>query len=193
MINTARFEKFEKTNLYMNFGMCLQWDINLLEVQDLDFYKHTLEQLITNFKCNHQPNEDQMDTYILNEEIIDDEDEPEFITLITIIFDKCYTIYNKCKDLYTKSVVNNIKQQEKDKKIKEKQLIQEQKLRDKEEQRRIKMEAKQREIEYNLEILTCNCGSRCRRSSMTGHLTSHDHIIRLDAIRWYAEKHGLSI
>jgi hypothetical protein len=134
-----------------------------------------------------------MNTYIVNDELINDEDEPEFITLITIIFDKCYTIYNKCKDLYTKSVVNNIKQQEKDKKNKEKQLVQEQKLRDKEEQKRIKMEAKQHQIEYNLEVLICNCGVKCRRSSMNSHLVSHDHIIRLDAIRWYAEKHGLSI
>lgn len=193
MINTTRFEKFEKTNLYMNYGMCLKWDIDLLQVQDLDFYKHILEQLITTFKCNHQPTEDQLDDYIVNEESINDEDETEFITLIKLIFDKCYTIYNKCKDVYIKSVVNNIKQQEKDKKNKEKQLIQEQKLREKEEHKRIKLEAKQQQIEYNLEILTCFCGLKCRRSSMTGHLVSHDHIIRMDAIKWYAEKNGLSI
>ena len=40
MINARRFQRFEKTNLFLNFGEVLDYNIDLVDIGELEYYKN---------------------------------------------------------------------------------------------------------------------------------------------------------
>lgn len=192
MLNTKRFDHFEKTNFYMNFATCLTWDKDVVDIKDLEFYKHNLEYLLNTFQSTYEPNEDQINWYIENNEYIEDEDIEEFIKFIRIIFEKSYEVHHACRLLANKNIVHERKNVVKEKISNDKQTIREMKQQEKEEQRRLKREQKELEKErkkkeleeYNNAIIRCYCGLDYQRNKKNYHMSSTKHEIRMECLNW---------
>jgi len=192
MLNTKRFDRFEKTNFYMNFATCLTWDKDTVDIKDLEFYKHNLEYLLNTFQSTYEPNEDQINWYIENNEYIEDEDIEEFIKFIRIIFEKSYEVHHACRLLANKNIVHERKNVVKEKISNDKQTIREMKQQEKEEQRRLKREQKELEKErkkkeleeYNNAIIRCYCGLDYQRNKKNYHMSSTKHEIRMECLNW---------
>ena len=96
-------------------------------------------------------------------------------------------------ELYSTYVMNIKKELLKIKKTLPKEDV---KLNAKLEKQRIKEEKEQDKIrlrDYNLEVITCECGFQVARLNMRHHLAGRDHASRYAAIKWFAEKNGLKI
>lgn len=192
MLNAKRFDHFEKTNFYMNFGTCITWNKDVVDPNDIDFYKHNLEYLLNTFQSTYEPNEEQINWYIENNEYIEEENIEEFIKFIKIIFEKSYDVHHACRLLANKNIINERKNVVKDKVSNEKEVIRNMKQQEKEEQRKLKREAKEFEKErkkkeleeYNNAIITCRCGLQYQRNKKNYHITSTKHENRIEAINW---------
>ena len=192
MLNANRFDRFEKTNFYMNFAMCLTWDKDTVDIKDLEFYKHNLEYLLNTFQSTYEPNEDQINWYIENYEYLEDDDIEEFIKFIRIIFEKSYEVHHACRLLANKNIVNERKNVVKEKISNDKQSIRDMKQAEKEEQRRLKRESKELEKErkkkeleeYNSAIIRCYCGMDYVRNKKNYHMSSSKHEIRMECLNW---------
>ena len=192
MLNTKRFDHFEKTNFYMNFGNCISWNKDTVDAKDIDFYKHNLEYLLNTFDSKYEPNEDQINWYIENYECIEEDDLEEFIKFIKIVFEKSYEVHHACRLLANKNIIHERKNVVKEKVNKDKELIHDLKQAEKEEQRRLKRESKELEKErkkkelddYNSAIIRCYCGIDYVRNKKNYHMSSSKHEIRMECLNW---------
>lgn len=192
MLNANRFDRFEKTNFYDTFRICLNWDKDIVDINDLEFYKNNLEYLYGLFNSNYYPTEDQIEWYIENNEYIEDEDRADFIRFIKTVIEKSVDVYGSCKILSNKNIVTEKKNIVKDKINNDKQTIREMKQLEKEEQRRLKREAKEIEKErkkkeldeYNNEVIRCYCGLDYQRNKKNYHMSSTKHEIRMECLNW---------
>lgn len=192
MLNAKRFDHFENTILYNNYGKCLNWNKDLVDVKDYEMYKHNLEFLLTTFECLYDPTEEQIEAYISNYEDIDEDDVEDFTNFIKTVFEKSYEIHHACRLLYNKSVKVEQKTVVKDKVNNDKEILKNIKQAEKEEQRRLKREARELEKEtkkkqldkYNNQNIRCCCGLTYVRIKKRYHITSHKHEDRMEAIKW---------
>jgi len=167
------YSDFEETNLYINFNDCNFSKFGELTTENSEFYKNKLIDLQRIFKCNYQPTDDQMTTYIRFSEPTRIDNTADFKSYIGVLFERLFKINKYIDDLITKynnkkrsnelKLLENIekdkiklakelvKQQQKKEenmekeKIKyEKELVKQQKkYEDKIEQKNVKMQDKQ--------------------------------------------------
>ena len=167
MSSINRFLKFEKTNLYINFGSVLTVEPILVMDNEHEYYYSQMDYLRDTFNCNKSPTRLQMDTYISTNEYIEEELINEFIIFTNKLFDQYITICNILKKNNTKRKLKERINAEKENSRKERDAI------------KTQLRA------FNKELITCICGMQHIRSSTSNHLLSNDHKIRLDAINWY--------
>jgi hypothetical protein len=192
MLNANRFDKFAKTNLYLNFGDCLTWNKEIVDINDLEFYKNNLEYLLSTFQSTYEPNEDQINWYVENNEYIEDEDVEEFIIFIKVIFEKSYETHHACRLLSNKNIITEKKNIVKDKINNDKQSEKEEQRRIKREQKELEKERKKKELEiYNNQIIKCKCGLTYVRIKKIYHMSSTKHETRMETIKWLLQPHVL--
>ena len=170
---SSRFLKFEKTNLYTNFGEVLQVECELVMVAEYEYYSHTLTYLRDTFGCTIKPTITEINIYISTNECIDTTDIDDFILLVDVLFDKYMVIYKILKKAYIKEVhrIRNNQAKEALKQTKEQEK----------EQARIRMN------ELKKAIITCECGIDIGRNYLHNHTISVLHRYRMDAIHWVAQ------
>jgi hypothetical protein len=87
-----RFAQFEDTNVYQQFASVLTIEPQLILDSEYDYYTDTLVYLRSTFCCTCIPTDEQIQTYISNNESIDIDKHDEFKALINRIFEKYSTI-----------------------------------------------------------------------------------------------------
>jgi hypothetical protein len=87
-----RFAQFEDTNVYQQFASVLTIEPQLILDSEYDYYTDTLAFLRSTFCCTCIPTDEQIQTYISNNENIDTDKYDEFKVLINRIFEKYSTI-----------------------------------------------------------------------------------------------------
>lgn len=170
---SSRFLKFEKTNLYTNFGEVLSVECELVMVAEYEYYSHTLTYLRDTFGCSIKPTITEINTYISANECIDTTDINDFMLLVDVLFDKYMVIYKILKKLYIKEVhrMRNSALKEALKQTKEQAK----------EQARLKLN------ELKHAIITCDCGIDTKQSQLHNHISSVLHRNRMDGIHWVAQ------
>lgn len=165
---------FENTNLYQTFGKCLSVQIITLSIQDYDWYKVQLQDLLKEFGVDKLlPAIYQMDEYIEANEDINIEDVPLFHQFIKALFEKLFTISKHLDKLYVKNEAKKLKKQEKEM-----------------EQERKNKEKQENDI-LNSEMIECpKCGEHHTRGTTRYHITSNSHLIGIRAIEWYLKSHS---
>jgi len=96
------YSDFEETNLYINFNDCNFSKFGELTTGDYEFYKNKLVDLQRIFKCNYQPTDDQMTTYIRFSEPIRIDNTADFKIYIGVLFERLFKINKYIDDLITK-------------------------------------------------------------------------------------------
>lgn len=206
-----KFLKFQDTELYQQFGSVLDIELELITISEYNYYKDTLTFLRDTFKCENIPTSSQINTYINDNENINESCIDEFKTLIDRIFYKYYKINKLLLKMNKKQILKERDTIEKEKRaIEKKQKLAEDKrilteerekqLQKKEEQnrllriekdnqRKLKQDAKDEKrkqlYEYNNAIITCICGIEYIRHTKFNHQRSSSHMDRVDAINWY--------
>jgi hypothetical protein len=165
-----RYVKFEKTNLYKEFGEGLSVEPDILTWSDHDFYEGTLSFLRDTFGCSTTPTQSQMDLYITNNECIEDIDRREFKLLIDKLFVTYKSIYKITKKINNNHIIKErVSKEREEKSLKVKML---------------KEDEKRRNQEFNRAIIPCECGAQVVRCFKKQHVGSAEHRFRLDGIRW---------
>lgn len=206
-----KFLKFQDTALYQQFASVLDIELELITISEYNYYKDTLTFLRDTFKCENIPTSTQINTYINDNENINESCIDDFKTLIDRIFYKYYKINKLLLKMNKKQIQKEQDNIEREKRtIEKKQIFEEEKkirreerekqLKKKEEQdrllrierdnqRKLKQDAKDEKrkqlYEYNNAILTCICGNQYIRYTKLNHQSSSSHMDRLDAINWY--------
>lgn len=173
----SRFSRFEKTNLYLNFGSIITANLDILDETELEFYTNTTNYLLETFGCSCNPTQEQISRYMDNDEYIEEDEADQFISFIHYIFEKYHLALTNCKNIHNKSVIKDKKQKVKDKVNTDKQ--------------KEKEEKKRKQDEYNNQILICRCGLEYQRSKRNNHITSNKHVIRMECIDWILQPNVL--
>jgi hypothetical protein len=197
------YSRFEKTNIYLNFGDVLKINPNLFtrdNLKELDFYTDALTNLRVNIGCKYIPSPEDIEKYIENEECIDEDDIPDFRKLVATIYEKHQTIIYAINKLNEKIITkknnnfdNEINKQIKKKEKEENDAIKKQE-KEKEKERRLqerntKYEEKEALRKYNHQLITCDkCKIPYVRMGLANHIKSREHITRIDAINWILSK-----
>ena len=173
-----RWVNFYRTNLYIEFGAALNIETDLLTWENYDYYQSTLTYLRDTFCCVSTPTNQQVDKYIANNEIIDDEDVGEFKILIDNLFVTYKVIYKITNKL------NNIHI------IKEKSRQEKSALKDRLREDRIAQakQLKEDNQKFNNALVPCECGLEYIRYTKVNHFKSVEHTYRLDGVNWYKQQ-----
>lgn len=215
-----RYEKFIETQMYMYYGKFVFGEIDYENVELKNEYEQLLRDFKINIGIDYLIDDDDVvNKYIEENESINENDIFDFIKFVKIILEKLYDITHSLKTSKKQVDISLNKKQLKNRENEEKQILREQKERQKKEEKlqekiqnkaikekekseqlSLKEQSKlQKEKErldtkaYNLEVLECDCGMRFARMNIKNHQFGKDHIIRMDALRWFANKHKLDI
>jgi hypothetical protein len=175
-----RFKQFEETQLFKLFGECFDFD-ECYDTTNSEYYIGQLTTLRRHIGYDFTLEDDHVLAYLQTDnECIHENHISKFIIFARVI-----------DELYSNYVMNIKKELTKIKKTLPKEDV---KLNSKLEKQRIKEEKEQDKIrlrDYNLEVITCECGFKCARLNIRHHLSGRDHASRCEAIQYYKDSHGL--
>ena len=174
----SRFQQFENTYLYTNFGSVLSVEIDLVEEDSMDYYEYTLGFIRETFGCKSIPTDSQITKYISNnEDSITEDNQLEFSVMIDFLFKKYMEIPKILKKLRTKRILRERLYKERETRIQEKNITRDKTKLEKEQR-------KQELHEFNNTEVTCKCGIEYIRFSKVNHYKSVEHRYRMEGIRW---------
>lgn len=174
----SRFQQFENTYLYTNFGSVLSVEQDLVTEDSEEYYEYTLGFIRDTFGCKSVPTESQITKYISNnEDSINESNQLEFGVMIDFLFEKYMAIPKILKKLRTKRILRERLYKERENRLQEKNITKERKQLEKEQR-------KQQLHEFNNSEITCKCGIEYIRFSKVNHYKSVEHRYRMDGIRW---------
>ena len=205
-----KYEKFFETDMYIFYGQyAFEEDIKIEQKEEFEQILYNLKKVLN---IDYEVDDDQNVFDYINkyESTIEEEDIQDFIVFVKVILEKIYFIINNLKSVKKestkqtlKNMETNIKQVQREQLQREKDENKRKERAEREEQRRIEKETKehqkrllkeQLEIEKqnNKRIIRCDCGIEYAYYTRFNHLKSHDHILRLEGIRYFIKEHNLN-
>lgn len=157
--------KFEKSNVYILYNDLLD-DVNTIDTNKLDYYQTTLDGMVDAFNGGSIPNDDNIIEYCDNNEYIDEDNITDFIKFVKYIFENGYNIIKTLKTIHNKELKQDAKNNKK------KELL-------------------NKKHEWSTTICVCDlCGIKYTQANRNRHLSTEQHITRMEAIIWYINKTG---
>lgn len=184
----SRFQKFENTNLYKEFGDILTVEPELVLAEEYDYYNDTLTYLRTTFGCITVPSMDNIQMYISNNEDIETNQIEDFTTFIKTLFRHFILVTKSCSKIRTKSILASRREQKKEI-VTENRKQERQAIKDERDRlRQLRDESKANLKAYNSEIVRCKCGLDYIRSTKANHTLSTPHRYRMAGIEYYKSR-----
>jgi len=211
-----RFDKFVETQIFTYYGCNVFKEIDYSNMEIKNDFETLLREFKIDLGINYEiDNDSVVINYMEDNECIGKDNVKDYILFVKIILEKIYDILNNFKTFKKKNDVVLSKKEIKDRENEAKNIVKEQKEQLKKEEKTqtkllkeqeraqhiaLKEEYKlQKEKErldtkaYNLTIIECDCGISIARMNLRNHQFGKDHIIRMDALRWFINKHTLDI
>jgi hypothetical protein len=208
-----KYEKFYETDMYIFYGQyAFEEDVKLEQKEEYEKILYDFKKIL-NIQYELEEEEYVIKYINLYEPNVNEEDTLDFIKFCKIILEKLYGILDnlkKQKKLSTQQTIKNMQMdskriqrleiirekeqqrlREKDQRNLLRQQKEDEKLKERESKRLIKEQIELEKIN-NKRIIKCDCGLEFAYYSRFNHLKSHDHILRLEGIRYFIKEHNLN-
>jgi len=199
-MSNPRFDKFVETQIFTYYGCNVFKEIDYSNMEIKNDFEKLLREFKIEFGINYEFDNDKLILdYMEDNECIGKDNIMDFILFVKIILEKIYEIINNFKTFKKKNDVVLSKKEIKDRENEAKQMIKDQRRHEIEEakqkerdEKRLKKEQLELERQQKKQIVKCVCGIEYVMFSKCNHLKSHDHILRLEGIRFFIKEHGLN-